>query len=314
MNARAPRKRLLLSGAVMLCLAAGLWWSQRAGKTRPRHFPGGAEVSTSKRLAGERAEVRALVEAWLAEPDAAKEAAGAASIVTITSPYFPGRHAAFRKLLEGLDGENGPALHASLREAATRGRHAALTDAEWEAFLEKRGRLEGAAALQQLSGDPHFPWQVPALLRGWASEDPAAALAWLGEMARAAEPPEWRTAALRELIAGWTLREPAGPASWFAEHQDDPAFEEAVTAYAAGIAAGDPAAAFRWAETVEGRWRAHAIEQAAREWLARDPAAATAALGEAGYDSAEIGKFAEDPEGRDITQGGGSAGLLHLGE
>ena len=315
MDARATGKRLLLPGAALLCLAAGLWWPQRAGIAgEHRDPPAAADASRAKHRAEVKEDAREVAGAWLAEAAAGKKSAGPAAVLTITSPDFPRRRAAFRKLLDGLDRENGPALHAALSEAASGGSPAAPTDAEWEAFLEKRGKLEKSEALEQLSRNPHFPWQAPPLLRGWAAEDPAAALAWLGERAPAAEPPAWRTAALQGLIAGWTLRDPAGPASWFAEHRDDPAFEEAVAAYAGGIAAGDPAAAFRWADTLEGRWRAHATELAAREWIARDPAAAAAALGEAGYSAAEIGQFSEDPEGGDITRGGGAAGVLHLGE
>lgn len=310
MNPRTNRKRLLLSGAAVLCLAAGLRGLQRAGSPDPPR-PAGAPASAHR--AGEKADASALAEAWLAEADAARETAGRPSVVTITSPAFQGRRAAFRKLLEGLDRENGPALHAALSQAASGGSPAAPTDAEWEAFLEKRGKLEGSVALDQLSGSPRFPWQVPALLRGWASENPSAALAWLGQTAPLREAPHWRTAALKGLMEGWALRDPAGPALWFEEHQGDPAFDEAIAAYAAYAAAGDPAAAFRWAEAVEGPWRAHAIGEVAGEWLARDPAAATTALREAGYEDAEIGRFSTGSEGVDLTRGG-DTDALHIAE
>jgi hypothetical protein len=153
-------------------------------------------------------------------------------------------------------------------------------------------------------------------LHGWASANPAEALAWLDEHAAAASPPEWYGPARRELILGWMKTSFEGPAQWFRDHPDDPAFDESLAAFAAEAAAHDPRSAFEWASAAEGTWRAFAMEQASREWLSRDRDAAEEALLRSGYMIEGIDRLATPPEGRDITRDAGSIGIadgIHIG-
>ena len=223
-------------------------------------------------------------------------------MITITSQDSPARRAAFRDLLERLDGSNAAALHDLVSDAASRDEAGAFNEAEWKAFLEKWGRLDGLAALAHFVGTPQLAWRAPGLLHGFAASNPEVASAWLQEHAALEQDLPWRAAAQRELILGWLQSGFEGPAQWFREHPDDPAFDEILAAFASEAAVKDVETAFEWAKAAEGPWRAFAMEQVAREWLARDQQRASAELAKAGYTQEMIGLLATPEEGHDITR------------
>ncbi|MEO5914762.1 MAG: hypothetical protein ABIS50_11045 [Luteolibacter sp.] len=223
-------------------------------------------------------------------------------MITITSQDSPSRRAAFRDLLERLDRSNAASLHDLVSDAASRGDAGAFNEAEWKAFLEKWGRLDGLAALAHFEGRAQLAWRAPGLLRGIAASGPGEASAWLQAHAPLEQDLPWRATAQRELILGWLQRDFEGPAQWFRDHPDDPAFDEILAAFASEAAVKDVETAFEWAKAVEGPWRAFAIEKVAREWLARDPQRASTELAKAGYTQEMIGLLGTPEEGHDITR------------
>jgi hypothetical protein len=232
--------------------------------------------------------------------------------ITISAPDSLVRRKAFQHLLAGLNRGNAWELYEALAAEEAEDEAGVLSDAEWTSFLRKWGSID-PAALGQMTGRPETGWRAPALLYGVASVDPAAALAWLEQEAPVSEPPQWRTAAMREMVVGWTTRNPDEPAEWIRGRLDDPALDEVIAGYAKGLAVRDPEMAFAWANAVEGSWRPHARECVAKEWLAAEPAAATAKLLEAGYRQEELDQFVTDRDGQDITISGAGADL-HIGE
>jgi hypothetical protein len=253
-----------------------------------------------------------LLKAWFEKADTLTRGRGKeTAAITITSAESPARREAFQSLLDALNRGNAWELYESL--AGAEGKAGELSEAEWTAFLRKWGSLD-PDALERISDRPEIGWRTPSLLYGVASIDPVAALAWLEQKAPVGQPPQWRTAALRDLMLGWTMRNFEEPAEWIRGHLDDPALDEVIAAYAKGRTAGDPEAAFAWANAVEGAWRAHARECIAKEWLAAAPAKATTKLLEAGYRQDELDQFVTDRDGIDITISGAEAGGMHLGE
>lgn len=299
------RRRVFLAGSVVLLLLVAGWYKLRTAPATPAPDQGGTTSAppAARRERGKDVySARQVADAWFDAASAAPVSDGESSVITITSQDSPARRAAFRDLLEKLDPGNAAALHDLATDAASRDEPGAFNDAEWKTFLEKWGRLAGVAALAHFEGTPELASRAPGLLRGVAASNPAAASAWLQEHAPLEEDQPWRATAQRELILGWLQNDFEGPAQWFRDHPDDPAFDEILTAFAAEAAVKDAESAFEWAKAVEGPWRAFAIENVAREWLARDPQQASAALADAGYTPEMIALLATPGEGHDITR------------
>lgn len=296
----------------LLCLALAGWYGVKASRRET------ADAVTEKKpdrplqaAAGDRS-AGGLIGAWFSGAGPQSVPLDKDGAITITSADSPVRRKAFQQLLEGMNAGNARELYEALAAADAKDEAGEPSDAEWTLFLRKWGSLD-TTALEQLDGRPEMGWRAPSLLFGVATNDPAAALAWLEENAPAGRPPEWRTAALRDLVLGWTTRNLQEPAEWIRGHLDDPALDEVIAAYAKGVAASDPETAFAWANAVEGTWRPHARECVAREWLAADAATATAKLLAAGYRQEELDQFVTDRGGEDLTISGAGADI-HIGE
>ena len=311
---RPAAKRRTLAGfaALGLCLLIAGWYGVKGSRTGVANAAPQKESNRSPQSKSADLTAGELIKAWLAGAGPKSASLDESAAITITSAASPARRKAFQQLLDGMNRGNAWELYEALAAADAGDGAGEPSDAEWTAFLRKWGSLD-AGALQRVAGRPEIGWRAPSLLYGAASVDHAAALAWLEQMAPAGQFPEWRTAALRELVLGWTTTSFEEPAEWIRGHLDDPALDEVIAAYANGVAASDPETAFAWANAVEGDWRTHARECVAREWLAADPAMATAKLLEAGYRQEELDRIGADREGLDITISGAGADI-HIGE
>ncbi len=307
-------QRKLFAGAAsfgLLAVGVAGWYGLKASRPLAVEAPLENEARRSAEMKPAALTAGELLQEWFANSGPATASHDGKAVITISAPDSPARRKAFQHLLAGLNGGNAWELYEALAAADAEGA-GALADAEWTSFLRKWGSID-PGALGQIAGRPETGWRAPALLYGVAVVDPAAALAWLEQEAPASDPPQWRTAALRELVLGWTTRNFDEPAEWIRGHRDDPAMDEVIAGYAKGVAPLDPERAFAWANAVEGSWRPHARECVAKEWLAADPAAATAKLLEMGYGQEELDQFVTDRDGQDITISGTGADI-HLGE
>jgi len=304
------RQALIAFAGLGLLVAGGAgWYGLKADRPQALAVrdskPGRPAPSRSGEWTTEEA-----IQAWFEKAETAPDAHRKKTAITITSADSPTRRKAFQTLLAALNRDNAWEMYEFLNGAIDQAGE--LSDTEWTAFLRKWGSLD-PEALERIAGHPEIGWRAPSLLYGVASVDPGRALAWFERHAASGQPPSWRAAALRDLMLGWTTRNFEEPAEWIRGHLDDPALDEVITAYAKSRAAGDPEAAFAWANAVEGAWRAYARECVAKEWLAAVPAEATTKLLEAGYRQDELDRFATDRDGVDITVTGTEAGV-HLGE
>ena len=104
-----------------------------------------------------------------------------------------------------------------------------------------------------------------------AFNDPKAAAEWASNL-----PPEAAPAAAGSVASIWAQSDPTAVAHWL-EGLTGNVRDSAVTSYSYAIADADPAAAAAWAASVgDAQKRAPAMQRAARQWLAKDPAAARA--------------------------------------
>ena len=227
---------------------------------------------------------RELLVAWSEASDEIAPALPA--VITITGRPSARREEAFRNLLAGMRQANAADLYRLLQSGEP-----VPNDMEWQAFMEKWGRLDGAGAAASIlnSGDVGIP--AAGLLGGWASVDPPAAAAWLEARLATGESEVWHIPAQRELIRGWLRADSGGAADWLNDHREDPAYPEIAAAFADEVVAIDPANAMEWAGSVEGPWRKWALDRVGLKWLEINPPAATKALQAAGYDSEAIDRL-----------------------
>ncbi len=254
----------------LLCAGGGFmaWQGSRdAGRpAQPIAAPAPSAAITSKRA--EMVDPQILVAGWQ-EAGRAADSAPSMPGITLSSPPSPARAEAFRKLLAALTHENVAGIFALLHEAESPPR-----EEEWQAFLEKWGRMDGARAAAALESRPDGGRWLPGLLRAWASVEPEAAVAWLEDPGQIESRSAWQAAAERDLVVGWLKADPGGAAAWLNAHRADPGHAAATAAFAKEVAAFDPENAAEWAHSIEGPWQ-HWAQEALR---GENP------TGEEGYD------------------------------
>lgn len=89
------------------------------------------------------------------------------------------RLGAFLRQLDTLTAAEAPALQQLIHDL---NREGLQLPEEWEAFIQRWGELDGAAAAQLAltkTGEAWFGGGLKTIMSGWASKDPAAATAWL---------------------------------------------------------------------------------------------------------------------------------------
>jgi len=306
---KRTRHPLLRPGYLWLlaaaCAGAGLVWVRVGTPENPAlTMASRPSMAATKEP---RPAVRSPRESVMAWSEAAAEtvALDGHPAITITGRYSARREEAFQQLISGMQHDNATDLYQLLHSGGS-----IPTDREWQAFMEKWGRLDGPGAAVHIGGFADSGARIPGLLRGWASVDPATAKAWLeARLATADEREGWHVAAQRELVLGWLHTDSGGAADWLNDHQDSAVYPEIASAFAKEVVTMDPANALEWAGSVEGPWRRWAVETVGRKWLEEDPAAASAALRAAGYGDELIEGFTEDlAEGFDLLDPTGAPG------
>lgn len=215
------------------------------------------------------------------------------------------RSLAFSKLLESLTAENALAVMEAMRANRAGGREWNLFRYAWGA-VDPEGALEHALSLEGRRQQE----AVGETLTGWASSDPAGAMAWLEAMEDGDEKNRYR----RDLVGGLADHDIGMATEYVLERAaqgDEQAgrYLETVTgeilrkgdvtnavAWSEGLPDGalkgqamdrvanryvdeDPEAAARWAERyAEVEYGARVIEEVGDEWAERDPEAAVAWL------------------------------------
>ncbi len=117
------------------------------------------------------------------------------------------RLTAFLRQLDTLTAAEAPALQQLIHDL---NREGLQLPAEWQAFIERWGELDGAAAA-------------------------AHALTKTGE--------RWVGSGLRTILSGWASQDPAAAAAWLNAHGDNPYFDQALEGMITGMAETDPLAA-----------------------------------------------------------------------
>lgn len=215
------------------------------------------------------------------------------------------RELAFARLLEGLTPENAEQIREQMRGGRASGD-------QWRLFQYAWGSVDGPGALAKAAEIDRKDWReraVSTALSGWASADPAKAIAWLGEMEESergqyqddlvngladsdigvasdyvlglVEAGDRRGPELMGAVAGEQLRK-SGPivaASWAQKLPDGSAKGSALDRVAHDYVGKDPAAAAAWAEQfATADYGARVIEEVGDEWAERDPASAVSWL------------------------------------
>lgn len=117
------------------------------------------------------------------------------------------RFGAFLRQLDSLTAAEAPALQQLIHDL---NREGLQFPAEWEAFIQRWGELDGAAAADH-------------------------ALGKTGE--------RWAGGGLRTILSGWASKDPAAAAAWLNAHGDNPHFDLALEGMISGMAETDPVAA-----------------------------------------------------------------------
>ena len=166
------------------------------------------------------------------------------------------------------------------------------------------------SAADWASGLPEAEGQFTAMATTaavWAQEDPAAAAAYASSLPAGeardralvavasalsysdpSEAAKWaeqfgegtaRAQAFERLVNAWAVTDPYEAGQWLQHLPRTPSRDSAVIAFCSVIDGEDPAASFRWAETVSDEAiRNQKLERTAMLWLARSPALARQAI------------------------------------
>lgn len=118
-----------------------------------------------------------------------------------------------------------------------------------------------------------------AVIRSWAAVDPEAALIWARDLPQ----DEIRKNAVYEAFTTWTDDAPSEAERWLRNATPDAAFDPAVRAVVESKQRETPGAALEWAGRMQDPRRQQLLViQVARDWMSRDPAAATRWLADSG--------------------------------
>ena len=216
------------------------------------------------------------------------------------------RSLAFAKLLESITPENAPAMMESLKANRAGGEQMQIFLYAWGA-MDSTGALAHAETLEA----PAKQRFLNATLPGWASKDPAAAIAWLDTMEEGDAKTRFRgslvsgladrdiggatnyvlaranlgdkqAAEYIQIVAGEEMRKngPATAAAWGERLPDGPLKLQALEDIAGAYVNRDPQAAAAWAEKYATAGSGSGIiEEIGQEWAQRDPKSAVAWLG-----------------------------------
>ena len=211
----------------------------------------------------------------LGSRSAAGEKMSEADLLALTDQFRKGkgpieRRLAFSKILENLTAENAQTVREQLLHLSER-------SDEWREFHYAWGALAGQEAVQL--GRDSEERDMASTLAGWASADPAAAVAWFEGLSDQEK---------RDNNFKW------GTAFGLADTDPDAATSFASNLLAAGdrdagrmmdvvarrlLQSGDPAEAMRWSENIpEGQLQEVAISRVAEEYAEKDASAAVSWL------------------------------------
>ncbi len=124
--------------------------------------------------------------------------------------------------------------------------------------------------VSQLPNDDARRQANSSLAISWAFDDPAAAVKWASSL-----PVGDGGTALAEAVGLWAGEDASAAGEWLGQY-DGAGRDQAVQNFSLNVATKDPAAAMTWAGAIsDPRLRTSAQEQLARDWLRRDPSAAT---------------------------------------
>ena len=134
------------------------------------------------------------------------------------------------------------------------------------------------------------------LLGEWAESNPAAAAAWLGQLAD--DDPAIAQAS-SAIIREWTRYDLNSSAEWLNSLPASPELDRAIISYTFRAAEEDPAAAMTWAESIENdRRRTWMMERVAATWKTKDAGAFTQYLDNSELTEAQRKKL-EEAQNRD---------------
>ena len=240
------------------------------------------------------------------EPFEDHQIAGIAS-EAFSDPNPLKRQLAFTRLLEGLTPENAQLIREQMRGGKAEGD-------QWRLFQYAWGAADGEGALaaaETIEKEDHRNGAIGSALTGWASADPASAIAWVGSkedgdekdrlqenlvggladhdigiatsyVMKLANAGDQRAAEYMETVASEQLRKDGhlAAATWAGSLPDGDVKGAALDRVANTYVARDAAGAAAWAEQfVDKDFGARVIEEVGDEWAERDPSAAVAWLG-----------------------------------
>lgn len=225
--------------------------------------PSARSALQAERYATVLAHARGLSEStvieWLAglEDPAIRE--GVASAEAVRRFHVEGSRSAFAFGEAATDSyESRVAVLSTVMEAWTR--QDAATARRWYEGLAPNDR----------------DWALPALAKVWSVNEPAAALAWLGEQPASSS----RTLAMREVSRSWLHAEGPVPLGEFLNNAESlGSYSPAIEVLALETMHVDPETAFSWAALVaDAERRRFTAAMVALSWMTVDPTAASRAI------------------------------------